>query len=49
MRQEITNAIELFRKALELPDIQLLDPEHLETLDMVQERLHNTGHRHMEI
>lgn len=39
MRQEITTAIELFRKALELQDAQLLDPEYLESLDTMHDRL----------
>lgn len=39
MQQEITTAIELFRKALELQDALLLDPEYLEFLDTMHDRL----------
>lgn len=39
MRQEITVGIEFFSKALQLHDAQLLDPEYLKLLDMVQDRL----------
>lgn len=39
MRQEITVGIEFFSKALQLHNAQLLDPEYLKLLDMVQDRL----------